>query len=36
MAVGAEMSGVLTKIPVIKYVITVNNRFGTKPQYPPN
>ena len=33
MAVGAAMSGVLNKIHVIPYVITVK-WFGTKPHYP--
>ena len=28
-------SGLLTKIYVIPYVITVKNRFGTKAHYPP-
>ena len=34
MAVGAEMSGVLTKIHVIPYVIPVKPSFGTKANYP--
>jgi hypothetical protein len=30
-----RVSGILTKIHVIPYGITVKTRFGTKPHYPP-